>query len=232
MAASPLLFVTWALVAIADEYTDLHEGNILFRLPNFLDGLTPSQLYEKFGEPELEPVQRLDGQPLDGSTPSHGVVPVWLGDASENVAVSESQILLTDFSESFCPARTQRYENHTPLILRPPESLFATSMPVSFPTDTWALACTIFAILGQRPLFESWFPTTNKILEEHTSVLGVPPHRVRVHWKGQTDVLNNVLRHEDGRPPDSWRIASSTQSGALGVSWVWRLSMKGKRPPY
>lgn len=35
-------------------HADLHEANILLRLPDSIDNLTPDQLYEKYGQPELE----------------------------------------------------------------------------------------------------------------------------------------------------------------------------------
>ncbi|KAL4879936.1 kinase-like domain-containing protein [Aspergillus karnatakaensis] len=58
---------------------DLHRGNILLRTQSNFDGLSTKQLYELYGEPDLEPVNRLDGQALPPGVPKHGIIPIWLG---------------------------------------------------------------------------------------------------------------------------------------------------------
>lgn len=122
---------------------DLHLANILLRvLPKF-DQLSNEQLYEKYGAPEPDPVVRFDGNPLPPGVPSHGIVPVWLGQASEEITVPETKILLTDFGEAFAPSKERRYESRTPLVNRPPEVRFEPNNPLSFPSDIWTLACTI-----------------------------------------------------------------------------------------
>ena len=52
--------------------------------------------------------------------------------------------------------------------------LHERGMPLSFPADIWALACTIFAILGQRPLFKTWFPSDDQVIDEQVDTLGKP----------------------------------------------------------
>lgn len=47
---------------------DLHRGNILLQTQSNFDKLPTKELYDLYGEPELEPVNRLDGQ-----TPPPGV---------------------------------------------------------------------------------------------------------------------------------------------------------------
>ena len=64
-------------------YGDLHLGNILLEMPPGFDKLSVEDLYKEYGEPELTPVVHLGGKPLPPNIPSHGVVPVWLGKASE-----------------------------------------------------------------------------------------------------------------------------------------------------
>ncbi|KAK9638209.1 hypothetical protein HCH54_009072 [Aspergillus fumigatus] len=82
---------------------DLHDGNVLVRLPGSRDSLSPEQLYEKYGSPRYEPVVRLDQGPLPVGVPENVIVPIWLGKESELVDLSEAQIILTDFGESFVP---------------------------------------------------------------------------------------------------------------------------------
>jgi serine/threonine-protein kinase SRPK3 len=143
---------------------DLHEANILFRLPNSIDNTTPDQLYEKYGQPELEPITRSDGQPLDAWVLSHGILPIWFGERSYTIPLPNSRIFLIDFGESFRPSIFPS-ESRTPLHLGAPELLLSPSSPVTFASEIWSLACTIFFVMGQRPLFGSWFPIENVNLE-------------------------------------------------------------------
>ena len=119
-----------AQLAIAVEYIhargyvhgDLHLGNILLKIPPEFDQLSIKKLYEKYGAPELDPVIHLDGKPLPPYVLSHGVSPIWLGKASEEISSSEANIFLTDFGEAFSPSQEMKYESRTPLVIRPPRS--------------------------------------------------------------------------------------------------------------
>ncbi|OJJ52299.1 hypothetical protein ASPSYDRAFT_62949 [Aspergillus sydowii CBS 593.65] len=148
----------------------------MFRLPKSIDELSPGELYQKYGQPNVEPFVRLDGKPLADGVPTHGVVPIWLGKESELVPLSEAKIFVTDFGESFLPSITQRHYSHTPGILAPPETYFHE--PLSFPSDIWTLACTLWDILGQRPLFEGFNPSDDWMIKEHVDALGKLP----CHW--------------------------------------------------
>lgn len=112
---------------------DLHRGNILLQPSRGLDQLSIIKLYELYGEPVLEPVNRFDGQKLPPGVPQHGILPVWLGEASENVTLPEARILLSDFGETFSPAQEKKFESHTPLLIRPPRRLgLSQSNPLLF----------------------------------------------------------------------------------------------------
>ncbi|KAL3480486.1 kinase-like domain-containing protein [Aspergillus californicus] len=155
-------------------HADLHAGNIMFRLPNSIDELSPEQLYKKYGQPSVEPFVRLDGKPLANGIPTHGVVPIWLGKDSELVPLSEAKIFITDFGESFLPSITHRRYSNTPGILAPPKTYFSHE-PLSFPSDIWTLACTLWEIIGQRPLFEGYNPSSDWMIKEHVDTLGKLP---------------------------------------------------------
>lgn len=180
--------------------SDLHEANILLRLPDSIDSLTPDQLYEKYGQPELEQITRWDGKPLDQWVPTHGVVPVWFGDASDTISLADSRIFLSDFGESFQPAIDVRQSSHTPFILRSPEILLEPTSHVSFPAEIWSLACAVFAIMGQRPLFETWFPDVDQVLKEHVDTLGVLPSEWWASWANRYQYFDDQLQRVDGSP--------------------------------
>ncbi|KAL7359747.1 protein kinase [Histoplasma ohiense] len=156
-------------------HADLHMGNIMFRFPNSIDELSPRELYQKYGQPNIEPFVRLDGKPLSDGVPTHGVVPIWLGKESELVTLSEAKIFINDFGESFLPSITQRNYSNTPGILAPPETYFLLHEPLSFPSDVWTLACTLWDIIGQRPLFEGFNPSSDWMIKEHVDALGKLP---------------------------------------------------------
>ncbi|KAH7414289.1 kinase-like domain-containing protein [Phaeosphaeria sp. MPI-PUGE-AT-0046c] len=179
-------------------HADLHEANILLRLPNSIDNLTSDQLYEKYGHPKLELITRTDGQPLDPWVPTHGVVAIWLGEASDSISLADSPIFLTDFGESFQPAVEAR-QTHTPLLLRAPELLLEPTLPVSFPAEIWSLACAVFFIIGQRPLFESWFPTEDVFLREHVDTLGQFPQDLWARWINRNEAFDDQLQRVDGQ---------------------------------
>ncbi|KAB8213688.1 kinase-like protein [Aspergillus novoparasiticus] len=173
---------------------DLHMGNILLKsMPDF-DQLSVEQLYEKYGAPELDPVVHMDDKPLPG-VPSHAIAPVWHGEASEDITLPEARILLTDFGEAFLDLEELKYESHTPLVIRPPEARFEPNKPLSFQSDIWTLACTIWPIIAQRPLFEGFLVTEDDMTCEHVDTLGVLPPEWWKKWEARPQKFT-----EDGTP--------------------------------
>lgn len=160
----------------------------------------PDQLIEKYGKPELEELTRIDGKPLDPWVPTHGVVAVWFGDASDAISHADSRIFLTDFSESFRPAMDGPQVSHTPLALRSPEILLDLKSPVTFSAEIWSLACVVFAIMGQRPLFDTWFPTRDRVLGEHVDTLGDSPTELWESWVNRHEYFDHKLQRVDGEP--------------------------------
>ena len=88
---------------------DIHLSNVLLRLPSDIDQLSDEQLYEKYGRPSMEPVVRFDGRELPPGIPTHGIVPVWFGEPSNKVKLSEAKILLIDFGQAFAPSQEAKY---------------------------------------------------------------------------------------------------------------------------
>ncbi|PWY94480.1 kinase-like protein [Aspergillus sclerotioniger CBS 115572] len=174
---------------------DLHLGNILLKRPLKLDHLSIGELYEEYGTPELERVVRLDGTALPDGVPSHGIFPIWLGEASDKLSLAEAKILLTNFGEAFLPRKEDIYESHTPLVLRPPEARFEPTRPLSFPSDIWTLACSIWEIIGQQSLFEGFLATEDYMTREQVDTLGILPPEWWEKWSARHDKF-----HENGIP--------------------------------
>ncbi|KAK2809177.1 hypothetical protein FQN50_004012 [Emmonsiellopsis sp. PD_5] len=170
------------------------------------DRLSPGELYRKYGLPNIEPFVRLDGKPLfsDG-VPTHGVVPIWLGRESELVTLSDANnIFITDFGESFLPSISQRHRSNTPATLAPPEAFFSLDEPLSFPSDIWTLACTVWDIMGQRSLFEGFNPSSDWMIKEHVDTLGKLPRDWWEKWDARerwfTNEATRIVSGGEGRP--------------------------------
>jgi serine/threonine protein kinase len=134
--------------------------------------------------------------------PTHGAVPIWLGEASHTVSLADSRIFLTEFSESFQPAVDIRQFSHTPFMLRSPEILLESTAQVSFPAEIWSLACAVFSLMGQEHLFGSWFPSKDRILAEHVDALGHLPQKWWESWTDRIQYFNSSdqLHRVDGSP--------------------------------
>ncbi|RAL12027.1 kinase-like protein [Aspergillus homomorphus CBS 101889] len=164
---------------------DLHMGNTLLKTMPGFDQLSIDQLYERYGAPELDPIVHLDGKPLPPGVPTHGIAPIWLGEPSEEITLTEARILLSDFGEASVYSKEPKYESHTPLIIRPPppEARFEPNKPLSFSSDIWTLACTIWAIIAQRPLFEGFLATEDDMTREQVDTLGILPPEWWRRWE-------------------------------------------------
>lgn len=83
-----ILFWTWI-------WSDIHMGNVLFRLPG-LEPSSPQRAIEEFGIPQRGKVSRKDGAPLEKGLPEYLVEPVEY-EAKDSKFLDEVQ--LVDFGE-------------------------------------------------------------------------------------------------------------------------------------
>ncbi|KAL2849697.1 kinase-like domain-containing protein [Aspergillus pseudodeflectus] len=94
---------------------DLHDGNILIQLPSGFD-------YNHLAQPQLMPITRFDGKDLSSCIPSHATLPIWLEKASEDLALPEAKLLLSDHGQTFSPLEGNMFESRTPLhLILPPK---------------------------------------------------------------------------------------------------------------
>ncbi|KAJ5594716.1 uncharacterized protein N7459_000924 [Penicillium hispanicum] len=183
---------------------DIHTGNILLQLPADFDQLSIEQLYGKYGSPASEPVVRLDGQPLESNVPTSAVPPIWLGKASEEFSLSESKVLLCDFGEAYRPSKERRCDSHAPLSFVPPEARFEPERGLSFSSDIWTLACSIWIILGQRSLFEDILATLDDITAEQIDTLGKLPLGWWEKWEARHQCFDERGEPNEGRHLRPW----------------------------
>lgn len=144
-------------------------------MPRRMHRLSTQDLYEKYGAPFVEPVIRLDRRPLMPGIPVTALPPVWLGKPSEDFIATEAKLMLKDFGEAYSPYAEVRNFSNTIQSFVPPEAIFEARNGLSFPADIWTMACAIWAIMAQRPLFEEGKVGADGVTAEQMDVLGEFP---------------------------------------------------------
>ena len=173
---------------------DLHLGNVLLAFPKSIAEMPSDKLFETFESPGPEPVRIIGSkteQPLPVGIPSHIVIPAWFRAKSENIELDEASLTLADFGEAFTPFTEQRFHSNTPRTLRPPETKFAAEKPLSFAADIWTLACSIWTILGQRPLVDIFSFTDDYVTREQVDALGRLPEDRRALWDARSQYFDS-----------------------------------------
>lgn len=163
-------------------------------MPRSIEVLPPDQLYRAYGSPIQEPVKLIsstNGQTMPAGVPSHIVIPAWFGAKSEDIKLEEASIVLSDFGESFLPATEQRHYSNTPRTIRPPEIKFEPERSLSFAADIWTLACSIWAILGQRSLFDIFCFTDDEVIKEQSDALGKLPQNWWESWDAKSQYFDS-----------------------------------------
>lgn len=149
------------ICSLGNQPSKLGRGGILIQFPEVIDRLSTLELYEISRKPEPEDIVRLDGKHCQMACPRKCSFPVGL--------VSAARIILRDFGEYFNP------QYHPNFPRRPFLSSRFFNEPLSFASDIWTLACTIWEIAGYRPLFEAFFPTADRVTAEQVEVLAILP---------------------------------------------------------
>ncbi|RDL32412.1 Serine kinase spk-1 [Venustampulla echinocandica] len=153
---------------------DIHLRNVLVKFPSTFDELSIDQFREKFGEPELIPISRVDRKPLPPNIPSQAVLPLYLGKKAQEFTLADARgLVLSDFGEAFAPATGQRLgkDCNTPFPMRAIEAVFDPDAPLSYPSDIWSLGTAIWEILGMKFIF-SESETRDAIVAQQIGVLG------------------------------------------------------------
>jgi hypothetical protein len=81
-----------------------------------------------------------------------------------------------------------------------------TKALASFPADIWSLACSVFGVMGQHLLFDTFFPDEDNILEEHVDVLGRLPEEWWASWENRDKFFNDQAQSVKGYPRRSLEV--------------------------
>ncbi|KAJ5279193.1 kinase-like protein [Penicillium angulare] len=92
------------------------------------DTLSVSELYQKYGEPPTETIERSDEKPFTPGVPTHATEPIWLGKQACEFKLSEARLILSDFGEAFSPLKNKKpklgKDCSAPRYCLPPEAYF------------------------------------------------------------------------------------------------------------
>lgn len=154
------------------------------------------------GEPEIEPAQTLDDRPAPPGVPPVATLPVWFPKERINrLTLLDAHVVLADFGESYRPSQESTFESCVPVHSRPLESRFEPTKPKSLPSDIWSLACSVWAILAQRSLFEMFWCTEDSVTWMQVQALGKPPDEWWEKWDARSKDFTEegqLLRPDDG----------------------------------
>ncbi|CAJ2509538.1 Uu.00g145640.m01.CDS01 [Anthostomella pinea] len=156
---------------------DLHTRNFLFRSSIPASG-SIAELHSRYGRPDEVAVRRADGNPPGPHAPPHAIYPM-----SQTVPadeVSDPEVVICDHGTSFVASATESPTLHTPALYLPPEDFFGEAITTA--ADIWTLGATLYEVLRERPLFESFEWDRDDIIAEMFSTLGPLPARWWDAW--------------------------------------------------
>lgn len=151
-------------------------------------------MYKRFGTPCQEEIQRIDGQSATPAAPKYVVHPPHPSALFQYCMTGPCSVKIVDFGEAFLAASAGAVGDlHTPVSIAAPEIVFKDTAAIGMPVDIWALACTVYEILGNESLLTSFMPYRDEILVEMVRTLGKLPEM----WWGKWDARQRYFE-EDG----------------------------------
>ncbi|OTB17492.1 hypothetical protein K445DRAFT_57441 [Daldinia sp. EC12] len=213
---------------------DFHLGNVLLRAPSAFQDLSNEELYQIYHSPYCEPIVPTEDENLPSNIPSYGVIPVFLGKLEE-VSQQAARIWICDLREPITPSAENIDCLFKPMECCPPELLFSPEeSKVSYSSDIWALACSIWNLLGERPLFgHSWEDSRSTRIAQvdHLGPSGMPSS----WWDNWKDRSSYYTEAHDPLPDhakyiESWdtKFGEYIQYG-LGAAGYPKISPKEKK---
>lgn len=151
---------------------DLQMQNILLRIPS-LDHLEINELYNVHGEPFPAPIRRTDGEDPRPLAPPHAIYPLRFDMPAHKMV--DPEILIIDYGTSFTVSEQPSSNSYPPAPHLPPEALFNESITKA--ADIWTLGASLYEILGERPLLETFSWDRDAIIGEMDRSLGRLPLR-------------------------------------------------------
>lgn len=144
--------------------------------------LNPAELHNRYGLGK-SPVKRVDGGPVAPHAPPYTTHPLHIPTPANKLV--DPTVKITDFGTSFIAANNTSPETNapklrTPALYLPPEGFFDD--PATLAADVWTLGTTLYEVIGERPLFETFSWDHDDIICEMVNTLGQLPQRWWDKW--------------------------------------------------
>lgn len=207
----------WVFGRLTKEGEDFRPANILIRLAS-LDHLSETEIFELFGEPYTSDVKMASGEEVPNSAPRYLVDTADFSRLGPEYLTEK--ITLIDFSEAYRMSSPPS-DLGIPEEYLPPEVIFKSEGTIGVGCDIWALACTLYEIRSQIPLF--YMPTDE---DDHISEMvcnfGKLPEPWWSKWKNRAKFFD-----EDGAHVPSARMMIDGKPWSLEASLDTQREMGG-----
>lgn len=98
-------------------------------------------------------------------------------------------IKISDYGTSFSVSTETYPKLHTPALYLPPEDFFGE--PITQAADIWTLGVSLYEVLGERALFETFGWDRDDIMADMVSTLGPPPTRWWDKWENRKEFFES-----------------------------------------
>lgn len=170
-------------------------------------------MYKRFGTPDQEEIQRIDGQPATPAAPKYVVRPPHPSPLFRYCMTGPCSVKIVDFGEAFLTASAEAVGDlYTPVSIAAPEIVFKDAAAVGMPVDIWALACTVYEILGDQRLLTSFMAYRDEILVEMVRTLGKLPEK----WWGKWDARQRYFEEDGTFKPDCADLIGEPRTVDIG----------------
>ncbi|KAJ8126402.1 hypothetical protein O1611_g7237 [Lasiodiplodia mahajangana] len=160
---------------------DLHLRNFLLCGPD-LNYISPNELYKRY-RLDKAPVRRVDGTAVEPHAPPYAVYPMHIKMSADKLV--DPTIKISDYGTSFTVSTETCPKLHTPALYLPPEDFFGE--PITQAADIWTLGVSLYEVLGERALFETFGWDRDDIMADMISTLGPPPTRWWDKWENRKE---------------------------------------------
>jgi serine/threonine protein kinase len=98
-------------------------------------------------------------------------------------------VRIYDYGTSFVLGNEESPELHTPALYLPPEDFF--NEPITLAADIWTLGVSLYEVLGERALFETFAWDRDDIIADMISTLGKLPALWWDKWENRSEFFTS-----------------------------------------
>ncbi|KAF5259940.1 hypothetical protein FOXYS1_9420 [Fusarium oxysporum] len=125
---------------------------------------------------------------LDRNSSTYVAVKVGASYADKNEVDILSRLAMTGTDETMI---RQNASPNAPLVVRPPESYFEPTKPLTFESDIWSLSCLIFELFAHRSLIDGIIAPQDDITAQQVHLQGIPPPEWWDKWDKRSKWFDN-----------------------------------------